>query len=243
VSIDRAAVRHGTPEGDMTFTGFPEDTTRFLADLSANNEKAWFDANRARYEAALVAPAKAFVTALGERLQRDAADIHAEPRVGGSIFRINRDVRFSKDKRPYKDHLDLMFWLGEGRSRDCPGLFFRLTPDRLHLGGGMHGFDKDRLAAYRAAVAGPAGEALAAQLAEITAAGLVLGGQRYQRVPKGFAADHPRAELLKHDGLHVFREEPVPASVNSPALVDHCADVLLRAYPVVAWIAGSVSGR
>ena len=79
--------------------------------------------------------------------------IHADPRVNGSIFRINRDTRFSKDKTPYKTHLDLFFWEGEGRSRDCPGFFFRMTPRSVVLGAGFHHFDPERLARFRAAVA------------------------------------------------------------------------------------------
>jgi uncharacterized protein (TIGR02453 family) len=223
--------------GVSDFAGFPKQTLTFLRRLSANNDREWFHAHRDDYERFWLEPAQDFVEAVAAPLRGIGKGIHAEPRINGSIFRINRDTRFSNDKRPYKDHLDLMFWQGEGRSRDCPGLFFRLTADRVHLGGGMHHFDKERLAAYRSAVAGPAGARLAEQLSPITAAGLVLGGQHYQRVPKGFAADHPRAELLKHAGLHVFRDAPIPEGLTTPGFVEHCAEALLRAYPVVAWIA------
>jgi uncharacterized protein (DUF2461 family) len=83
------------------------------------------------------------------------APLEAEARVNGSIFRINRDVRFTQDKRPYKDHLDLWFWEGD-RSSAVSGLFLRITSSRLTLGAGSHGSDRDRLAAYRDAVVGPA---------------------------------------------------------------------------------------
>ncbi|MEM6991152.1 MAG: DUF2461 family protein, partial [Myxococcota bacterium] len=89
------------------FDGFPKQTLTFLKGLGANNDKAWFTAHRADYDNYFMEPAKHFVVALGERLAKSSPGIHAEPKVNGSIFRINRDVRFSKDKRPYKDHLDL----------------------------------------------------------------------------------------------------------------------------------------
>jgi uncharacterized protein (TIGR02453 family) len=98
------------------FAGFPPATLRFLGDLAENNTKAWFDEHRADYESNWVAPAKAFVSAAGEALTDLAPRIEAQPRVNGSIFRVNRDTRFSKDKSPYKDHLDFWFWEGERRS-------------------------------------------------------------------------------------------------------------------------------
>src|SRR5438876_5955775 len=98
--------------------GTPAEGIQFLRDLRANNNKAWFDAHRKVYEEYLLEPAKQFVLDAGERLRKIAPGIHAEPRVqGGSILRINRDTRFSKDKSPYKNHLDFFFWeAGSGAS-------------------------------------------------------------------------------------------------------------------------------
>jgi uncharacterized protein (TIGR02453 family) len=103
-----------------TSFAFPPDTLGFLDELRSNNAKAWFEANRARYQAAYVDAGKAFVEAIAPVLASVAPGIQAEPRVLGSIFRINRDTRFSADKRPYKDHLDFWFWAGDARPRS-PG--------------------------------------------------------------------------------------------------------------------------
>jgi len=112
---------------DTAFRGFPREGLEFLAGLAEDNSRAYFDAHRDIYEAALLAPAKAFVVALGEELRaRVAPGLRAEPRVNGSILRINRDTRFTTDKRPYKEHLDFWFWEGDGPSRAYPGLFVRL---------------------------------------------------------------------------------------------------------------------
>ena len=108
----------------------PTATVEFLAELRAHNSREWFDAHRARYERDLLAPAKQLVTELAPLLERLAPGIRAEPRVLGSIFRINRDTRFSSDKRPYKDHLDFWFWHGD-RARAVSGLFLRITPESV----------------------------------------------------------------------------------------------------------------
>ena len=112
------------------FGGFPAGTIRFLHELRVNNRKDWFDAHRSDYEAFWVTPAKAFVVAAGELLAEFTPEIRAEPRVLGSIFRINRDTRFAPDASPYKDHIDFWFWEGE-RRRAVSGFFARLTGQAL----------------------------------------------------------------------------------------------------------------
>src|SRR3970282_1259516 len=112
----------------MSFSGFSKDTARFLAGLSRNNDKAWFDAHRTDYEAHFVEAAKRFVEALAPRLKRIDSSLQAIPKVNGSILRIHRDIRFSKDKTPYKDHLDLWFWSGSNRGWGGSGFFFRPPP-------------------------------------------------------------------------------------------------------------------
>src|SRR5919205_1037045 len=127
-----------------TFAGFPNEGLELLAGLAENNTRQYFDAHRDVYESALLAPAKAFVVALGEELHaRVSPGLRAEPRVNGSILRTNRDTRFTTDKRPYKEHLDLWFWEGEGPSREHPGYFIRVRPETVALGAGMRGFDAD----------------------------------------------------------------------------------------------------
>jgi uncharacterized protein (TIGR02453 family) len=136
----------------VTFTGFPPELLVFLSDLRANNSREWFQAHRLLYERLLMEPSREFVRAMGAHLKQLGEDIHADPKVHGSIFAINRDTRFSADKTPYKTHLDLWFWQGPGPSRERPGYFFRLTPERLILGAGMHAFSDGALERYRRAV-------------------------------------------------------------------------------------------
>jgi uncharacterized protein (TIGR02453 family) len=130
----------------MAFAGFGKETVRFLDGLRSHNKKVWFDAHREDYEQAFLAPAQAFVAALGPRLRKLVPEVHVEPRVNGSIMRINRDVRFSKDKTPYKDHLDLWFWTGERKGWDGSGFFFRLKgASRRSRGGGCPRCNRSQL--------------------------------------------------------------------------------------------------
>jgi uncharacterized protein (TIGR02453 family) len=219
------------------FSGFPEETFRFLRGIRKNNNKAWFESHRSEYDAGYIEPAKAFVAALGPRLRKISKTVSFDPKINASIFRINRDVRFSKDKTPYKDHLDLWFWHGEHRGWGTPGFFFRMFADRLILGAGMHAFEKEQLEAYRrAAIAPKSGKALAAAIDEVRAAGYQIGGASRSKVPRGFDPDHERADLLLHEGLwaelHLkFKDEP-----RRSDFVEVCAEHFAAIFPIARWL-------
>jgi uncharacterized protein (TIGR02453 family) len=222
----------------QAFTGFQPETLDFLRDLGANNTRPWFDAHRAEYARDYLAPALAFITAMDAPLRRLNPTAHADPRVNGSLFRINRDVRFSRDKTPYNHHLDLFFWAGEGRSRERPGFFFRLRPDRVILGAGIHAFDARMLEAYRASVLDEdRGTSLVAVVSKAKGAGASVERLGCRRVPAGFDPAHPRAGLLRHNALHASFDEPLPSSISTPSFVDHCLTRFRPLAPLLDWIA------
>ena len=228
---------------DASFDGFPTETFRFLRELTANNSKIWFDEHRADYDAYYVTPARDFVAALGPRLQKISPDVQFAPKINGSIFRINRDVRFSKDKTPYKTHLDMWFWHGERRGWGAPGFYFRLAADQLILGAGMHRFEKPHMEAFRHAVVdAKAGAALERAVAKVTKAGpYALGDPGRKTVPRGFDKEHKRARFLLYDGLTVGFECQPPAVVKSAAFVDFCADHFRAMKPLTQWLLKHVS--
>ena len=114
---------------------FSAATFAFLSDLAENNEKAWFAENRSRYEADLKEPAQRFILAVGERLDRLSPSLRADPRpVGGSLFRIHRDLRFGKDKRPYKTHAGIQFRHSAGKDAHAPGLYVHVEPGGCFVG-------------------------------------------------------------------------------------------------------------
>jgi|SRR5579871_2677849 len=221
---------------------FTKATIQFLDGLTSHNEKAWFDAHRAEYDDHVVEPARAFVSQLGEKLRKVAKTIQYEPKIGGSIMRINRDIRFSKDKSPYKTHLDMFFWQGGEKGWDRPGFFFRLRPETLLLGTGMHHFEKEPLERFRKAVLDEkTGSALSRAIAQLNKAGYEVGGSYYKKVPRGLPADHPRAELLKHDGLHCGVENPIPKELFTPRFADYCFERFKAMTPLYDWLTNAMS--
>lgn len=227
------------------FPGFPAETAKFLTGLTNNNSKTWFDAHRADYDAYYVEPAKSFVAAIGPRLQRISPSIAFEPKVNGSLFRINRDVRFSKDKTPYKNHIDLWFWHGDRRGWGAPGFFFRMYADRLILGSGMHKFEKPQLEAYRNAVIDDrAGKALAKTVDKVRAAGpYEIGGATRKTVPRGFDVGHARASFLLHDGLSASLDAEPGKVVETPQFLDYCLGHFKAMAPISRWLLDNVTGR
>ena len=220
-----------------SFTGFGPDLLEFLADLRDNNSREWFSAHRAQYARALLEPARGFVLAMRELLPRLGEDLHAEPKIHGSILAINRDTRFSADKRPYKSHLDLWFWQGEGPNRERPGYFCRIEPDGFMLGAGMHAFAADGvLERFRQAVLDPVrGDQL---VAAADAVGLErVHGRTYARPPRGLPADHPRADWLRHSGLYAERTiQPPPSELFMAACPSFCLDQFERFRPLQQWL-------
>jgi uncharacterized protein (TIGR02453 family) len=225
------------------FSAFPAETLEFLGGIARNNSKDWFEANRDLYEAGYVAPAREFVEAFGPRLRKISPTVKYEPKINGSIARINRDVRFSKDERPYKDHLDLWFWHGEKRGWDRPGFFFRITPKRVFLGTGMHQFDGKMLDDFRKAVlADKPGRALVAAIDKVKAAGAYeIGGVSRKTIPRGFDAAHERAGFLLHEGLHAGMDLPSDAATAS-GFSDVAYGHFAATWPISKWLLNEVAG-
>ncbi len=221
----------------MAFTGYPKETLAFLAGLRRHNTKAWFDEHRGDYERYFLEPARAFVVAAHLALRAIAKDVRGEPRVNGSIFRVNRDIRFTKDKRPYKDHLDLWFWEGDDRRAAVSGFFLRVLPDMVIPGVGAHGFERDTLDAYRKKVVhAKSGPALVKAVNAVERAGYRVQGATDKTLPRGFRAEGPAARLLLHGALWAGSEEPTPAALHRAGFVDYCLGHWRKQLPVHRWL-------
>jgi uncharacterized protein (TIGR02453 family) len=219
------------------FAGVPKETLAFLRGLQEHNHKTWFDAHRSDYEEHYVRVGASLVAALGPRLQKLVPSIQFDARVNRSMFRIHRDVRFSKDKTPYKPHLDLWFWEGDRKGWNAPGFFLRITPRELILGSGIHRFEPAQLERFRNAVIDArTGKALAAVLKTLASKSYELGKPDRKTVPRGFPADHERADLLRHDGLTVMHEAALPRELHSTAFVEYCVAHYKSLVPVHRWL-------
>lgn len=206
---------------------FPPDTLKFLCALKQNNTREWFNDNKAWYEAAWKAPANAFIEAMCFRLQAETDTEHS-----AKLFRIHRDVRFSKDKTPYNSHLHILF----RREGSKAGLFFGLQTDQLVLGSGMMAFDKGQLNAYRDAIAGPAGEVLEKALISLVERGGRMNAPDLARVPKPYDKDHPCADLLRRKALTVWHDIADPRQAERADILDICAEQFSAYRAVGAWL-------
>ena len=219
------------------FQGFPEETFAFLDGLKKNNDKKFFDANRDRYEQYIVAPSKAFVVAMGELLNAQISpDIVALPKAGASMGRINRDIRFSKDKTPYNAHLHFTFWDGPDK-KTSPGFAMWLDSAGVGLGVGMRGFDKLLLERWRSKVLDDqSGASLDKAIRAVEKAGAKLSEPHYKKVPRGLPTDHPRADLLRYNTFHAMIKADVPKVVSSKRFAKWCTDRFQKLAPLDCWL-------
>lgn len=224
-----------------SFSGFPKEGIQFLTDLADNNNREWFQANKTLFQEKLQKPAQQFVVTLGMRLQEISNGLQYDTRINGSgsLMRIYRDTRFSKDKTPYKTNISMSFWEGAGKKMANPGFFIRFEPGGGGIYVGQHVFDKVKLKAYREAVVDEEmGSELEEALAKVKASGdYEVGGEHYKRVPRGYDADHPRANYLKYNGLWALNTNPFTKSdLYTPELVDICFAHCLQMDPIQRWL-------
>ncbi|MEM7535287.1 MAG: DUF2461 domain-containing protein [Chloroflexota bacterium] len=210
---------------NQTFNGFPKEGLHFLLELSNNNNKEWFDEHKHIYKETIIANVPSFVTALGERLKTISPHIVYDTKTNGagSMMRIYRDTRFSKDKTPYKTNVAFLFWEGPRKKAENPSYGLQFGTSGAGLYGGQWGFPKETLAAYREAVIDDKlGSELEAVIAGIESSGdYTVESEQYKRVPRGYDANHPRANLLLYKGLHVSASFDLDL-VTNPDLVDVC---------------------
>ncbi|MDY7102496.1 MAG: TIGR02453 family protein [Actinomycetota bacterium] len=221
------------------FHGFAPAAWAFLDALAADNTRGFFDAHRDEYRTLVAEPTAELVEDLGPALaERVHPDLRGEPRVGRSLFRINRDTRFSADKTPYKTHVDLLFWTGDGPPRTRPAVIMRLDASTVLLGAGRMGLDRAELDRHRAAVVDDVdGPALRRIVDELVTGGATLSEPTRKRVPRGLPADHPNADLLlRRDGLHLSRTTGHPDELGDERFVDWCCDRLVPFSPLLSWL-------
>jgi len=224
--------------GRSPFNGFSKKSVKFFRDLKKNNRKEWFDANREVYQEQVIEPARLFISEMGRKLKRIAPGINADPRVNKSLFRINRDIRFSKDKSPYKTNFGIWFWEGAGKRMERSGFYFHLEPPELMLGTGIYRFPRDLLPRFREAVVDPKlGPKLRQAVAKVQKAGEYnLGGQHYKRVPRGYEPEHRNAEYLKFNGLWAGVTTKIPEQFYSSELTDFCYQEYKAMAPLHRWL-------
>lgn len=219
-----------------SFTGVPLGLLHFLEELSQNNHKRWFDANKQRYEQQVRGPSLAFIGAMAPLLRKVSSHFVAEPKkVGGSLMRIHRDVRFSKDKTPYKTNVGIHFRHERGKDVHAPGFYFHIDLNEVFLGAGVWRPESSALAKIRGAIANEPARWKRARDNKRFRETWDLGGDSLKRPPRGFDADHPMIDDLKRKD-HIAVAHLTHDELFSADVVATVADAFRRSKPYVGFL-------
>jgi uncharacterized protein (TIGR02453 family) len=215
---------------------FDPEFFEFLSDLEQHNDREWFGANKERYEAHVLEPALAFIEDFGYRLQEISPHFRADPRrIGGSLFRIYRDTRFSKDKTPYKTHTGMHFRHVRAKDVHAPGFYLHLAPGEVFAGGGIWRPDTSTAHRIREAIAANPGGWRAATCDPPFTDRLTLGGEQLKRVPSSFDAGHEHAEDLRRKGWF-GRTSLDQDAATTPGFLDEYTRICEAGAPMIHFI-------
>jgi uncharacterized protein (TIGR02453 family) len=218
----------------MTNGPFSPELFAFLADLRANNDRDWFAANRDRYESHVLEPALEFVEQFGPRLHEISPYFEAIPRrTGGSLFRIHRDTRFSKDKSPYKSNVGIFFRHERGRDVQAPGFYLQLAPGDCFAGAGIWHPDSTSLKRIREAIAAKPGEWATAKR------GQEIVGQSLKRPPAGFDRGHPQIDDIKRKDFATLTRFD-QQDTTKPSFTDDYERACQGAMPLMRFLCGAL---
>ncbi len=224
------------------FAGFRRDFFVFFRELKANNGRAWFEENKPRFREDVQGPMSDFIAAMAPRLAKISKQFVADPRPnGGSMFRIHRDVRFSKDKRPYKEHAACQFRHRLGRDVHAPGFYVHIAPDEVFFGGGLWMPDPDALLKIRQRIAERPAEwnKVVASKPFVAAFGGIEGNQ-LTRPPRGFDATHPFIADIRRKSFVAGADSSAKAAM-SDAFVEEVTQAFRTLTPLMRFLCAALA--
>ena len=222
---------------------FTPKTFKFLRDLAANNDRAWFKSHQDEYEKVVREPALDFVTDMGDRLEEISSHFVADARkVGGSLFRIQRDTRFSKDKTPYKENTGVQFRHEMAGDAHAPGFYLHLQPGGCFMGAGLWRPATKVAYEIRDRIDADQDGWVKATTGERFASLYSLGGDSLVRPPKGFDPDHPLIVDLKRKDF-IASANLTQKQVTSPEFDSDFIDMCHAAAPFMKFVCEAVGVR
>ncbi len=205
----------------MTFNGFKKEGVEFLKQLELNNTKVWFENNRHIWEENILRPNVAFVEEMGETLEILVPTIKAKPKVSGSLFKIYRDVRFSKDKTPMKDKIGIIFWQGQAHRMQSASYYIFYNTQEYFIATGIRIFKPPLLKAYRKYIQNKTNAMnLHNILEDIKQKGYKLPEPKYKRLPQGFKEEDVHSYLSKYNAIFGFQTYELDDIFYSEEIVD-----------------------
>jgi len=226
---------------NQQFRGLPKELFVFLSELSKNNNREWFNANKDRYRAEVVEPVCDFISAIGPRLEKISDCFVADSRAhGGSMFRIYRDTRFGKDKRPYKEHVGAQFRHVAGKDAHAPGFYVHLAPHEIFFGGGVWRPPNPVLDNIRRAIVDKPDrwEKILKNKTFNKRFGAIRGDS-LKRPPRGYDANHPHIEYLKRKSFFVMQEAD-QALAQTPQFITEVTRAFSAASPMMEFMTASL---
>ena len=192
------------------YSSFEKRTVKFLRELKKNNNREWFNANKARYEEDVLDVALRFIQSMQDPLAKIAPHFDAVPtRVGGSLMRVYRDTRFSKNKTPYKTNIGIQFRHERAKDVHSPGYYLHIEPDEAFIGVGMWRPDSEPLRRIRERIAAKPAEWKRATGGAAFKRHFKLAGESLQRPPRGFDKEHPLIDDIRRKSFIAVREMTV----------------------------------
>jgi uncharacterized protein (TIGR02453 family) len=227
------------------FPGFSAAAVGFLEGLGKCNTRDYFEAHRPIYVQHVLSPVRLLVTEVGDELRaRVSPGIRSDPRTGRSLFRMNRDLRFSNDRTPYHPWVDVIWWEGGDAARESPAFLFRFASDHLIVGAGITAMRERTLARYRCAVDDDEhGESLRAAIGEVTAVSdtIQVSTPGRKRVPPPYRDDHPRRDLLRLESVLAWERLELPAELDTMTFAHWLAIRHARFSPLHRWLVANVT--
>lgn len=210
-------------------------TVEFLQKLAANNNREWFQAHKVEYQELVLYPTQSFADEITTRLR----EISGYP-LESKIFRINRDIRFSKDKTPYHTYTRVGFYY---HKNPCsPGFYFSIEPNQLVCGAGLFQFEKSQLTQYQQAVINDiSGKQLETILTTLLGKYELMYIEKYKKIPCGLNADFARSELLKNKGVALWHHEQDLGNYSWDGLADKVLFHYQQLLPLFKWLADNLS--
>ncbi len=194
----------------MEFSGFSQKGVNFLQDLKENNTKIWFEAHRHIWENEIRIPTEKFVQEMGETLQVLVPSINFKPKVGSSLFKIYRDVRFSKDKTPMKSKIGILFWQGSGHRMQSSSFYMHFDKDEYFIASGIRSFKQPLLKTFREYLKDEQKrDELFNILEDLKSRGYSLPSPHFKRLPQGFNKNDTNINLVLFNAMFAYKNFPI----------------------------------
>lgn len=225
----------------QAFNGFSRELLGFMQALTENNNRTWFNDNKERYYSSVADPVCDFIDAFAPRLEKISDEFIADSRLhGGSMFRIYRDTRFSKDKKPYKENIGCQFRHSAGKDAHAPGFYVHLSPQEVFFGAGLWRPPTAILNKIREKIIEHPGQWQSiTNNRKFKSIFGEVSGDRLKRPPQGFPADHPYLDDLKLKSYFVMNHCD-PDMITTPGFINDVEKTFITASPLMKFLTNAI---